>query len=354
MSGSKIRSRQTTNTEAQEVCKFQCTHLHCNHCFATKRGLTIHKAKCKWKTEFEVDKIVNHKGPVTGRKYLVRWKNYTHEWDTWEPRTNLHPDMIKEYEMYTGCYDHAWPHRCPQCDQPCASERGVKIHISKAHRPNMEKPQDFKGRLADKAVQKLKLEEQQKTRPTVKCENKELENVFQFKYLGSIFSANAEQEYDLKRRIAMAMTRCGRLSNIFDSKNISLRSKLRLYQAAVCSILTYGCETWDLCPKTIRRLNGANSTMLARITDKSIQQEARATTTSLNLVQKIRIRRLKWLGHILRAGPQSLMFCALRAQFEMGKQGNLLMDAPAHTSVEDLVPLAMDRATWRQLAAGIQ
>ena len=133
------------------------------------------------------------------------------------------------------------------------------------------------------AVQKLKLEEQQKLRPTIKCEEEEQENVYQFKYLRSMFSADAEQEHDLKRRITLSMSRCGRLNNIFDSKYISLHLKVRLYQAVVCSLLTYGCETWDLCAKTIRRLNGANSSMLARITGKSIQQEARATTTSLNL-----------------------------------------------------------------------
>ena len=48
----------------------------------------------------------------------------------------------------------------------------------------------------------------------------------------------------------------------------------------------------------------------------------------LNLIRKLRIRRLKWMGHILRAGPGILMFCVIRAQIEMGQQGNLLMDTP--------------------------
>ena len=81
-------------------------------------------------------------------------------------------------------------------------------------------------------------------------EEEVLENVFQFKYLvpwldlpTRVFPTNADQEQDVKRKIAMAMTRCERLNNIFGSKNISLRLKLRLYEAAVCSILTYGCET---------------------------------------------------------------------------------------------------------------
>ena len=61
-----------TNSEAQEICKFKCTHLHCDQCFTTKRVLTVHKTKCKWKEEYEVEKIINHKGPVTVRKFVIR------------------------------------------------------------------------------------------------------------------------------------------------------------------------------------------------------------------------------------------------------------------------------------------
>ena len=47
----------------------------------------------------------------------------------------------------------------------------------------------------------------------------------------------------IKRRVAMAMTRSGKLRHIFDSDNISLQLKLRLHRAAVCSVLIYGCES---------------------------------------------------------------------------------------------------------------
>ena len=99
---------KTTPDEARAVCKFHCPHLHCNHYFVSKRGLHVHQAKCKWKDEFAVDQIINHKGPTTNRKYLIRWENYSHEWDSWVPRSNLHPDTIKDYETETGCYVHGW------------------------------------------------------------------------------------------------------------------------------------------------------------------------------------------------------------------------------------------------------
>ena len=199
--------------------------------------------------------------------------------------------------------------------------------------------------LVDKAVHVSKLEGLQKGRPVVHCGEQELENVFRFLYLGTVFAANGLQCYDVGARVTMAMSRCGKLRHMFDSPHISQKVKLRLYEAAVCSLFTYGCETWNLDVNTMRKINGANSAsaMLARITGRSIATEARPVTTSFNLVKKIRERRLRWLGHIIRAGPGSTMYQALVIQHSMGHSGNLLMDAPPHTSIDDLRHIANDR-----------
>ena len=212
----------------------------------------------------------------------------------------------------------------------------------------------FEGRLADKAVYTAKLVELQKSRSAVKCGEKSLENVFRFSYLGSIFTANGLQSYDVDARVTMAMSRCGKLRHIFDSPHLPLKVKLRLYEAAVCSLLTYGCETWDLDTVTMRRINGANSVMLARITGNPIPTEARPLTTSFNLLKKIRERRLRWVGHIIRAGPESIMYQTLVTQHVMGHTGNLLTDAPPHNSIEDLRPLANDRCRWKALVRDLQ
>ena len=89
-----------------------------------------------------------------------------------------------------------------------------------------------------------------------------------------------------KSRLAQVTTRCVKLRNrnILDAEEIDLPLKIKLYETAVCSLLTYGCEMWNLDKDTIRTLNGANSIMLARFTRKSIPQEARPATTSFNLI----------------------------------------------------------------------
>ena len=342
---------KTTSVEARAKCKFKCPHPGCDHVFLTKRGLNVHAGRCQWRNEFVVEKILCHKGPVTDRKYKVRWQGYSPQEDSWIPRSNLHPEAIKDYELEVGAYVQGWRFRCPVCDLPCKSQRGVKIHQARAHKA--AKPQAFEGRLADKAVQVSKLIDLQKSRPDVYCGEQILENVFKFQYLGSVFAANGLQCYDVDARVAMAMSRCGKLRHVFDSPHLSLKLKLRLYEAAVCSLLTYGCETWDLDSVTMKRINGANSVMLARITGRSIPSEARSHTTSFNLIKTIRERRLRWLGHIVRAGPDSIMYQALVVQHSLGHTGNLLMDAPPHDSIDSLRPIANDRSKWKALVRNL-
>ena len=104
---------------------------------------------------------------------------------------------------------------------------------------------------------------------------------------------------------------------------------------------------------TIRKLNGTNSVMLARITGRPIATEARSLTTSFDLVKKNRERRFRWLGHIIRAGPRSTMYQVLVVQHTMGHSGNVLMDAPPHNCIDELRHIADDRCRWKALARSL-
>ena len=172
------------------------------------------------------------------RQFKIRWKGYQEEDDTWQRRSDLHPDAIKDFEIENNLYDHSWTHRCPVCDLPCRTARGVKIHRTKAHGKNdktTQQSQNFSGRLADRAVRVRKVEEQQTGRPTVFCEGEALDNVFKFPYLGGIFAADGLQEYDINVRVGKAMTRCGKLGHMFDSPELGPRLKILRY--CPCTVL---------------------------------------------------------------------------------------------------------------------
>ena len=88
--------------------------------------------------------------------------------------------------------------------------------------------------------------------------------------------------------------------------------------------------------------------MLARITGQSIREEARRATTSFDLVRQIRVMRLKWLGYILQQDEARLIFQAIEVQYDFYQTGSILMDAPRHKDLQDLIVKAKDTAFWKE------
>jgi hypothetical protein len=257
----------------------------------------------------------------------VRWSGYGPEDDTWEKRKNLYPEAIIEFLQANDLYDYTWPGaRCEYCDKPCKSKHGVRIHQRFCHMID-DNPQEFKGRKAEQKAKVKNLVEQQDTKATNSYNGKTLLNTFRFKYLGSIFAANGDHSYDVDRRIAIAMSRMGQLHAVFNSQ-VALGLKMRIYKAAVCSLLTYGSEAWTLNEKTRAKINGANARCVSRITGRSIHEEASKRTQTYDLVKDIRKRRFKWLGHLLRLKGDRLVKTAIEVQNNIGSDGNMLMDAP--------------------------
>ena len=107
------------------------------------------------------------------------------------------------------------------------------------------------------------------------------------------------------------MARMGQLRQVFNA-NIKMGLKMKVYKTAICSLLTYGCEAWDMNERTMAMINGANARCLCRFTGKDAHQEASARSRSYDLVRAIRQRRLRWLGHLLRLRGDRLVKLATR------------------------------------------
>ncbi len=72
-----------------------------------------------------------------------------------------------------------------------------------------------------------------------------LEDVEKCQYLCSMFVAYGQGTEEIRSRINLARSAFFRLlSCLWSRREISLRTKGRVYQALVRSILLYGCETW--------------------------------------------------------------------------------------------------------------
>ena len=347
------RVAAATAAEAKSVCKHKCSNVGCNKAFLNAHGCKCHMGKCKWKKFYVVDRILAVRGELGSprRRFRVQWQGYGAEHNSWEPRQNLPPGMINDYLLANNEYEHNWVgERCPHCDKPCRSERGVKTHLRWCHWKPDE--QNFKGTCAAKKVKQMKLAEAQLTKATIHCGDDELKNVFAFKYLGSIFCADGNQERDVKRRIALATVRMGELRHVFDA-DIKLGLKMKIYKTAICSLLTYGSEAWDLDEASAAMINGANARLLSRFTGKDAHAEASARTRSYDLVQAIRLRRFKWVGHIMRMDGDRLVKLAVQSQFKHEYEGSMLSDLPDHMKYNDIVQAAQQRKLWKSMASNI-
>ena len=61
----------------------------------------------------------------------------------------------------------------------------------------------------------------------------------------------------------------------------------------------------------------------------------------------LRVRRLQWVGHILRQ-PEERLLRKVVVGLEIRKKGSLLMDIPNDIrSMDDLIDCAMDRQKWQ-------
>ena len=79
-------------------------------------------------------------------------------------------------------------------------------------------------------------------RGKVLMEGEPLKHASTFTYLGYAFRADGKAEHAIKERMRKAALRFSRMCHIWRSKELVTTLKLRLYAAAVASVLVYRCK----------------------------------------------------------------------------------------------------------------
>ena len=127
-----------------------------------------------------------------------------------------------------------------------------------------------------------------------------LKLVDKFTYLGSSISST---EKDINTRLTKVWTAIDRLSIIWKS-NLTDKMKHSFFQAAVLSILLYGCTTWTLTKRLEKKLDGNYTRMLRAILDKSWRRHPTRHQPYGQLppiTKTIQVRRTRHAGHCWRS-----------------------------------------------------
>ena len=130
--------------------------------------------------------------------------------------------------------------------------------------------------------------------------------VDKFTYLGSSVSST---EKDIDTRLTKASTAIDRRS-IIRKSDLTDKMKRSFFQAAVVSILLYGCTTWTLTKRLEKKLDGNYTRILGAILNKSWRQHPTRHQLYGHLppiTKTIQVRRSRHTGHCWRNKDELLI-----------------------------------------------
>ena len=182
-----------------------------------------------------------------------------------------------------------------------------------------------------------------------------LKLVDKFIYLGSSVSST---ENDIDTRLTKAWTAIDRLLIIWKS-DLTDKMKRSFFQAAVVSILLYGCTTWTLTKRLEKKLDGNYARMLRAILNKSW----RPHPTRHQLYghsQKLYVRRTRHAGHCWRSKDELvsdvLLWTPTYGQAKAGRPARTYIQQLCEDTgcnPEDLLEAMNDREKWREMVRDI-
>ncbi|VDO59837.1 unnamed protein product [Schistosoma margrebowiei] len=156
----------------------------------------------------------------------------------------------------------------------------------------------------------------------ITIDGEDLEDVKTFTYLGSIIDEHGESDANVKARISKVRAAYLQLRNIWNSKQLSTNTKVRIFNTNVKTVLLYGAETWRTTKAIIQKMQMFINSCLCKVLqirwpDTISNNVLWERTNQIPAEEEIRKMRWKWIGHTLRKAPN----CVTRQALTWNSQG---------------------------------
>ncbi|PIK35676.1 endonuclease-reverse transcriptase [Apostichopus japonicus] len=191
----------------------------------------------------------------------------------------------------------------------------------------------------------------------------QLDTVIQFKYLGAIINEEGSKAEVLARATQTAAA-LAKLKPIWNDRNISLRSKLKLLHTLVMSIFLYACESWTLTAELQKKIQAVEMRCTRGVlgisyTDHITNEEVRSTVKQHianyeDLLTTVKKRKLRWYGHVIRTDglSKTILQGTVQGERRRGRQRKRWADNIKEwtgMNFATIQAVAHDRQEWKRL-----
>ena len=174
----------------------------------------------------------------------------------------------------------------------------------------------------------------------------QLKNVDNICYLGSVISNAGSIDNEVQRRIGLACSAFGKVaSSLFLSRDLSVKTRVRVYRAICLSVLLHSSETWVPYRRNIRtRFHiGCLQRILGlkwwdRLTHVEIRRREGIDPVEIIMAQ----RRIRWISHGFRMLDNRLPKRVFYGQLTEGRRSSLIATASLvnYLKIKYLYPMA--------------
>ena len=146
---------------------------------------------------------------------------------------------------------------------------------------------------------------------SMKTENSSIERVDEFKYLETTLTNRNSIQEEINSGLKLGKACNYSVQNLLSSRLLSKNLKIKIYRTLILPVVLYGCETWWLILREVRRLRVFENRVLRRVfgpkTDevtgewiKLHYEELRDLYSLPNILRVVKSRRMRWAGHVAR------------------------------------------------------
>ena len=193
--------------------------------------------------------------------------------------------------------------------------RKLKVNINKS------KVMVFERRKTESIdfARPYRVQRQEECKCRIVMEGAKLEEVNEFKYLGSVLCKYGSMEGEIKERAVRGRQVIGSLGRIMKGRNVSMEVKKGLRDSIVLPTLTYGSETWTWNEAQQSRIQAVEMSYLRGACDVSrwdrernesvyerFGMEEKGRGINCGVVEWVKRNTLRWFGHIERMEKEEL------------------------------------------------